>query len=176
LDRAESQNDPMIGDPADRQRGLDAETLFRRHGPTVWSVCLAHAKNVQDSEDIMQEVFLKVFSGLSMLRDPDRARGWLLQITRRTCIDYLRRQTATLPIPEDLPAAPKDEVQDRIATLHRAISRLPEGLREPITLFYLNGHSSASVARTLGISETAARSRLARARLRLHVILTEDER
>jgi len=175
LNRAESQNDPLIGDLADRQRGLDAETLFRRHGPTVWSVCLAHAKNVQDSEDIMQEVFLKTFSGLSMLRDPDRARGWLLQIARRTCIDYLRRKTATQPIPEDLPA-PQKETEDRISSLHRAISKLPEAFREPIILFYLNGHSSASVARTLGISETAARSRLARARLRLHEILSEDKR
>jgi RNA polymerase sigma-70 factor (ECF subfamily) len=110
-----------------------------------------------------------------MLRDPDRARGWLLQIARRACIDYHRRRKTMSPIPEDLPA-PRPEPQDRISSLHRAISQLPEVFREPITLFYLNGHSSASVARTLGISETAARSRLARARLRLHEILSEDER
>ena len=110
-----------------------------------------------------------------MLREPERARGWLLQIARRACIDHHRRQKTMSPIPEDIPA-PKEENQDRIDALHCAISQLPEAFREPITLFYLNGHSSASVARTLGISETAARSRLARARLRLHEILSEDKR
>jgi len=135
---------------------------------------LAHARNVHDGEDIMQEVFLKAFSKLGMLRDPHKARAWLLQIARRTCIDYHRTRTSAGPIPEDL-AAPKDQTQDRIASLHRAILQLPDTLREPITLFYLNGHSSAGVARTLGISETAARSRLARARLRLHEILSGDE-
>ena len=175
MNKAESQNNPSIVDPAERQRDLDAETLFRRYGTTVWSVCLAHAKNIHDGEDIMQEVFLKAFSRLDMLREPERARGWLLQIARRACIDYHRRQKTMSPIPEDLPA-PRQETEDRISSLHRAISQLPEAFREPITLFYLNGHSSASVARTLGISETAARSRLARARLRLHEILSEDKR
>jgi len=175
LNQAESQNSRLISDTADRRGHVSAEALFQRHGPAVWGICLAHARNVHDGEDIMQEVFLKAFSKLDMLRDPDRARGWLLQITRRTCIDYHRARTTACPIPEDLPA-PREETQDRVSSLHRAISQLPDTLREPITLFYLNGHSSASVARALGISETAARSRLARARLRLHEILSEDER
>lgn len=174
MNRAESKNSRLTSNTADPQVDCSTETLFRRHGPAVWGICLAHARDIHDGEDIMQEVFLKAFSKLGMLREPQKARAWLLQITRRTCIDYHRTRTHADPIPEDL-AAPNDQNPDRIASLHRAIQQLPDTLREPITLFYLNGHSSASVARTLGISETAARSRLTRARLRLHEILCGDE-
>jgi RNA polymerase sigma-70 factor (ECF subfamily) len=139
----------------------------------VFGVCLAHAKNIHDGEDMMQEVFLKAVSKLNTLRDPGKVRGWLLQIARRTCIDHYRRRVRSQQIPDDIPA-PEDDTENRIARLHRAISQLPESFREPISLYYLNGHNCASVARTLGISETAVRSRLARARLRLHEILTED--
>jgi RNA polymerase sigma-70 factor (ECF subfamily) len=88
------------------------------------------------------------------------------------CIDYYRNRSSVRAIPDDV-LAPQKPVNENIERLYEAISQLPDGYREPITLYYLNGHNCAGVAETLGISEDAVRSRLVRARLRLHEILSE---
>ncbi len=152
---------------------LTPQMLVRKYASVVLGLCIARTKNFHDSEDIMQEVFLKAITKINTLRDPSRARMWLLQIARRMCIDYYRNRSVAQPMPDDVPAQ-SGHSDEHIERLHEAISKLPDGYREPITLYYLNGHNCASVARTLGISEDAVRSRLVRARLRLHEILSED--
>lgn len=153
---------------------VTAESLIRDHSSAVLGVCLAHTKNLHDSEDIMQDVFLKAFSKLHTLKQPGKLRGWLLQITRRACIDHHRkRKNNARPLPDDIAARPQHDDR-RPERLHRAISQLPENYREAITLYYLNGRSSAAVSEMLGITVSAVRSRMARGRLLLHDILRED--
>ncbi len=171
--KAEPQARRIEPNAADLQGALTPELLVRKYTSAVLGVCLAHTRNLYDGEDIMQDVFLKACSKLHTLKDPNRARVWLLQIARRTCIDHQRRRPPVVPLVADVPARPPYD-DERVKHLHAAISRLPEDYREPITLYYLNGCSCANVAKNLGISQSAVRSRLARARLRLHEILQED--
>ncbi len=63
----------------------------------------------------------------------------------------------------------------RLEQLHVALSKLPADYREAISLYYLDGQSTASVAQALGISEVAARQRLSRGRLLLHDRMTEEQ-
>jgi RNA polymerase sigma-70 factor (ECF subfamily) len=156
-----------------RPKTLTPETLVRKYSAAVLGLCIAHTKDYHDGEDIMQEVFLKAITKLKTLRDETRARSWLLQIARRMCVDYYRQRSSSRPVPDDLPA-PSDSADKRIRHLHEAISRLPDGYREPIALYYLDGRKCASVAAALGISEDAVRNRLVRARLQLHEILSEE--
>ena len=124
----------------------------------------------------MQDVLLQAFTKLGALRDPTRVRPWLLKIARRKCIDFSRKRRSgySLAETEDVPARP-DYGNERTMQVHTAISKLPAGYREPITLYYLDGRNCASVARSLGISEGAVRRRLVRARLMLHDLLVEDK-
>ena len=152
---------------------LTPEMLVRKYASAVLGLCIARTKNFHDSEDIMQEVFLRAVTKLKTLRDPSRARTWLLQIARRMCIDYYQKRSRTQPLLEDVPVQSRQS-DERIERLYEAMSKLPDGYRETITLYYLDGHNCASVARSLGISEDAVRSRLVRARLRLHEMLSES--
>jgi RNA polymerase sigma-70 factor (ECF subfamily) len=152
---------------------LTPQMLVRKYASAVLGLCIAHTKNFHDSEDIMQDVFLQAISKLDTLKDTGRARAWLLQIARRKCIDYHRSRPAAQTIPENVPA-PVSEDEKQIECLHEAISKLPDGYREPITLYYLDGQNCPGVAKALGISEDAVRSRLVRARFKLHEILSED--
>ena len=153
---------------------LTPETLVRKYASAVLGLCMAHTKNFHDSEDIMQNVFLKAFMKFDTLRDKSRMRPWLLKIARRMCIDFHRKRPFTQTLPDDTPA-PANSADEHIRRLHTAISKLPDGYREPIILYYMNGRKCASVAKSLGISEDTVRSRLVRARLRLHKMLLEDQ-
>jgi len=149
-------------------------SLVREHASAVLGLCIAHTRNFHDSEDIMQEVFLRAFEKFDTLKDRARARPWLLRIAKRMCIDYQRRRRTCQSTEEDTAVGP-DYGNEHIIRVHEAISKLPDGYREPITLYYLDGRNCAGVAQSLGISEAAARQRLVRARLMLHELLSEDK-
>lgn len=171
--QVEPQNNRDDAHKADLSEALTAETLVRKYASAVLGLCLAHTNSVHDAEDMMQKTYLKAFTKFHTLRDRRRVRAWLLQIARRTCIDRQRRRPPLRLTHENI-AARSEHTSEQIRRLHSAIAKLPESYREPISLYYLNGHNCPSVAQCLGISETAVRSRLARARLRLHEILSED--
>jgi len=158
------------------QTGPDSvpAALVRAHRSAVLAVCLAHSHDIHEAEDRVQDVFVKALRKLDTLRDPSKARAWLLQIARRTCADHGRRTVHHAPLGEHV-AAPSRPADERTQRLLAAIAKLPEDFRETIVLYYLDGRSCASVAASLETTEAAVRQRLVRARLRLHEMLTEDE-
>jgi len=174
LTEAEPEKSCESANMTGEDENLTPEMLVRKYASAVLALCMAHTKNFHDSEDIMQNVFLKAFMKFDTLRDKNRVRSWLLKIARRMCIDYHRKRPFTKTLPDDIPA-PANSTGEHIRRLHTAISKLPDGYREPIILYYMNGRKCASVAKSLGISEDTVRSRLVRARLRLHEMLLEDQ-
>ncbi|MGD8499492.1 MAG: sigma-70 family RNA polymerase sigma factor [Phycisphaerales bacterium] len=176
MTKAGAQNTRKAAKKANASKTLTPEILVREHASAVLGLCMAYTENFHDSEDIMQDVFLKAFTKLGTLRDHTRARQWLLTIARRRCIDHFRKRRACYSIAEAeaVPARP-DRDNEHIARVHSAISKLPDGYREAIALYYLDGRDCAGVARSLGTSNTAARRRLVRARLMLHELLLEDK-
>jgi RNA polymerase sigma-70 factor (ECF subfamily) len=162
------------GDKSKAAKAITLQELVRKYAHDVFGLCIAHTKNFHDSEDIMQEVFIKAFSKLDTLKDTSRTRAWLMQITRRKCIDYHRSKPQVLEQISENIESHVEKKNKQIELLHEAISRLPEDYREPIILYYLNGRNCSGVAKTIGISEDAVRTRLVRARLKLHEILSED--
>lgn len=159
---------------ADADGTLTSQALVQKYSRTVLGVCLAYTKNVHDAEDVMQDVFLKACMKLGTLRDRTKARAWLCQIARRACVDYYRKRPSTRMLPDDVPAKPKAD-NELVTRLHSAICKLPQGHREVITLYYLNGRKCVHIAQALGINEDTVRSRLVRARFALHNLLTEDQ-
>ncbi len=161
--------------PANARSALLAQ-LAAEHRGAILAVCLAHTRDVHAAEDRVQDVFLKALDNLTQLRDPARARPWLLQIARRLCLDAARRHRPAAPLSETAaPAQPASaEAGERRARLLAALARLPEDQREAIALYYLDGRSAAAVAATLSITPAAARQRLVRARLRLYELLAGE--
>jgi RNA polymerase sigma-70 factor (ECF subfamily) len=175
LTEAARQKARKAGKNADAREILTPEMLVREHASAVLGLCIANVKNFHDGEDIMQDVFLKAFTRIDTLKDHTRARQWLLKIARRMCIDHYRKRRPSYSIikAEAVPAQ-VDHGDGRAMRVHAAVSKLPEGYRETISLYYLDGRNCAGVAQSLGISSGAVRRRLVRARLMLHELLVED--
>ena len=176
MSQGERQDARKAAKKADSRENLTPEMLVREHASAVLGLCIAHMKNFHDGEDVMQDVFLKAFTRIDTLRDHKRARQWLLKIARRMCIDRFRKRRAVRPIDEaDAVAARADCGDEHTLRVHAAVSKLPEGYRDVISLYYLDGRDCAGVALSLGITNAAVRRRLTRARLMLHELLAEDE-
>jgi len=148
--------------------------LVERHYRRVFAVCLGMLANVQDAEDIAQETMLKGLQNLRTLARPERFEPWILRIARNQCLDLMRRQkrAKTLPV-ERKPTHAAGTHQNH--DLERAIRRLPQELRLPLTMFYFERKDVVRIARILGISPSLAYERLRVARKELHELLTQGD-
>jgi RNA polymerase sigma-70 factor (ECF subfamily) len=147
-------------------------TLAQRHYRHVFALCLGMLANVHDAEDVAQETLLRGFLNVRRLARPERFEPWILRIAKNLCVDLLRRRKRAkkLPVePEPTAGGGTPENHD----LERAIRRLPQELRLPLTMFYFEHKDAGSIAGTLGISASLVYERLRAARESLHELLTE---
>lgn len=157
----------------------DQEHLLRNamehHGAAVYRLALCRMQSVQDAEDVYQDVFLRLLDQNAASWDEEHLRAWLLRCTMNRCCDLhrfrLRRPVLALA---DLPEM-EAETDSGAAELWDAVARLPEKLRIPIHLYYAEGYSTEEIAGLLGIPAATVRTRLRRARNKLHDLLGGDD-
>ncbi|MGM0787353.1 MAG: RNA polymerase sigma factor SigZ [Thermodesulfobacteriota bacterium] len=132
------------------------------------------------ADDILQDVFLKIHSGLGSLKDETKLKNWLYQIARNAVIDHFRLQkTTSAEIPGQLPQAePEDDPGEKVTRelsecLRPMIQQLPEYYREAVILSELQGLKQKEVAQIQGISVSGAKSRVQRGRAILKDLLAE---
>jgi len=138
----------------------------------VFAVCLGHARNYQDAEELTQEVYLKALGNLDSLRNPDQKKQWLLAIARNTARDHLRKQSRWQSFLretrhsrlEDQTPETLTEKQQALGLLKKAIGRLPEKTRIVFILKEYGQMECQEIARDLDISPGTVMSRLDRAR------------
>jgi RNA polymerase sigma-70 factor (ECF subfamily) len=145
--------------------------LWMRYDGLVYGLAHSATCRRDAAEDIRQEVFLKVYSQLAQLRDPEKFGRWLCSITHNTCQSWLREQRKATPFhllrEGDHPKASfEGEVERReLRTLLRQmIDRLPYEYRSVIELHYFGGHPVAQIASFLELSETTVKWRLHKGR------------
>jgi RNA polymerase sigma-70 factor (ECF subfamily) len=156
--------------------GKALEQLYDRYSSVVYRVALRMLKNREQAEDVVQEVFWRVWRrSASFTHERGRVTQWLFGIAHNLCIDELRRMRARpAPVYEDVehPVIQQliDEQTDVPATawtteqrrvIIEAMSELPEAQRQAIALAYFGGLSHQEIAtklnRPLGTIKTRVR-------------------
>ena len=128
------------------------------------------------ADDVVQDVFLKALRQGERFETLHTPRAWLFEVARNILIDRFRLAHDTVALPDDLPAsAPPDiDTVERLTTcLPRVLAELSAQDREAITQCDLQGVAQADFARASGLSLSAAKSRLQRARQRLKARMTQ---
>ncbi len=131
-------------------------------------------RNHEDAEDVVQEAFLRAFSGLDNLRSED-AKAWLLTIVRNTSLTWMKRNrnAAAMVAFEEQVEDPREQSPDPEEMLlisfdreevRRALEQLPTEFREAIVLRELEGLSYKEIAATVGVPLGTVMSRLSRGR------------
>jgi RNA polymerase sigma-70 factor (ECF subfamily) len=135
-------------------------------------------KNNAEADDILQEVFIKILSKIDTLKDSDKLKSWLFQITRNTIIDHYREQQKGNKI--DFILNPQEDEDEQNSAMKAAeswiglyVEELPENYRQAVILSELKGLSIAEIADTMNISYTNARARVQRGRQALKKNLTD---
>ncbi len=150
-------------------------TAWHRHEGELRVWLHGRMGNVHDTEDMVQELFLKAMRQDKKSCEIANARAWLFEVARNALVDRLRLKKEQVALPDDL-AVETDEsaaVDSLAACLPRALAELSEEDREVITLCDLEGLNQEDYARLKDISLSGAKSRVQRARKRLREHLTQ---
>lgn len=123
----------------------------------------------QDTEDILQDVFLKINSSIGTLKDKQKLNAWIYRITRNTIIDFYRNNNTTVEIEltEDLIVETDEDFSMNVEIsrcLKPMINHLPEKYKQAIILTEYKNITQKQLSEQLGISVSGAKSRVQRGR------------
>ncbi|MBE0417405.1 MAG: RNA polymerase sigma factor [Coriobacteriia bacterium] len=152
------------------------EALVRAHSGPVYAHALRFFGQTHAAEDVVQEVFIKVYRSIGSFDGTAAFSTWLYRITRNVCLDMLRSGRRR-PVPVDLVnmsfTAPDDPAAEAIttATVEHAMRALAPEDRDALSAIGLFGMSYAEAATALGVPEGTVKSRVFRARKMLSTAL-----
>ncbi len=130
--------------------------------------------NSTDAQDLLQDVFLLALRQGEKFCTVQNARAWFFAVARNALADRLRLACTTVELPEDVAHSVEeaDVVDTLAACLPRVLSELAPEDSEAITLCDLEGMAQADYAKAKGITLSAAKSRIQRARVRMKQHIT----
>jgi RNA polymerase sigma-70 factor (ECF subfamily) len=160
------------------------EELVRIHADRLYAVVLRLCESTHEAEEVTQEAFLRAWRAIGRFDGRSQLFTWLYRIgvneaKRRARSRVRGSHTVSLEEvpgePPDLSDAPEPHAQRRAVrtALERSVRGLPLNYRAPLVLRDIEGLSTAQAAEILGISESALKSRLHRARVLVREALEE---
>lgn len=174
----------------DAARNGDTEAfdeLVRLTYGDVFKLAVRLTGNEADANDVVQDTYVRAFRGLRRFRGDAQFSTWLYRIASNCASTFTARRSRlrhhSLAEAEEVPETDPDqdptlqaEASTLRASLERALEQLPHRLRAVMELRHLEDLSHREIAERLGISESATKVRLHRARNTLRRLLpTGDE-
>ena len=158
--------------------------LFHRHRDRLWAVALRTLGDREEAADALQDALLSAHRAATRFRGDSAVSTWLHRIVVNACLDRIRRRQAhpTVPLPDGAkptddrwpsgpePAAPAPD-HDTVLAVRQALTRLPPEQRAALVLVDVQGYPVAQAAEILGVAEGTVKSRCARGRARLALLL-----
>lgn len=161
--------------------------IVNRYSCKIYRLALKYTENERNADDIMQEVFLTLVEKLGTFRNKSKFSTWLYSLTKNTSLMYLRKNRKyqsdrsllydisdesesnyVIPaedwrfIPDQLYAQEK-----RRESVNAAMEEIPEIYRTVLRLKDMEGHTNCEISKMLGMSLSAVKSRVHRARIQI---------
>src|SRR5262245_59863378 len=136
-------------------------TVVCRHGPRVLAACRKVLGNSAEVEDAFQATFLVLIRNPTAIRRSTSLGAWLFGVAHRVSLKArARTDRRASPLP-DIAASERDvSWREACAVLHAELNRLPDRLRLPLVLCYLDGKSRDEAASELGRSLNSVKKAL----------------
>ena len=139
----------------------------------VYRMAFHACKNPADSQDIVQNVFLRLYRSNPEFDSREHARRWILRVAvneskRLVCSAWFHRHISLEETAQNFEIASPEETG-----LFQAVMALPRKYRVPLYLYYYEGYPVKEVAALCGLKDSTVRTRLQRARERLKKELSD---
>ena len=137
-------------------------------------------QSVPEAEDMLQETYIKIFKNLKSFKLDSNFYTWANRIAINSCINHQSKKGIdyTMDYEHEIEMKPadeeysEDEIKYTVAMVNKGIMSLPNGYREIISLYLLEGYDHNEIAEILGISNSTSKSQYARAQKKLRELLS----
>ena len=170
-------NEALLYDLLKRSREGDTEAMegiYERYKQPLFNLIYRHTYNLAVAEDLLQDIFLKIFTHLKDLQKKESFVGWLYRIAINTCYSYMRTKRSYLQ-----KTIPLNEVEGKIEkaydspdktlqkSLDDAIQSLSHKLKNIFLLHDVQGFKHKEISQMLGCSVGTSKSQLFKARMKI---------
>jgi RNA polymerase sigma-70 factor, ECF subfamily len=153
---------------------MKAEAIWKNVQGRLRAFVRSKVRDEAAAEDILQDIFIKMYQNLHQLREEQRVEYWLFRIAQHTVADYFRQQQSwQAPLVLEEEGSSEAEAQSRALNEEVAqwlpfmLEVLPEKYRQALYLTEIEGLSQKELAERLQISYSGAKSRVQRGREKL---------
>jgi len=157
------------------------EQLYRRYVDAMYNIIVRMVSEKMYAEDVLQEVFTKVFRNLHSFKGDSTLGAWIKRITINTSLNFMRKngRMQFTELEEERfaepPKMPEQKTQNwDMSRIHEAIKQLPDGCRTVFNLYLLEGYQHKEIASILDISESTSKTQYRRARQLLREMLDSN--
>lgn len=152
---------------------IDFRTKYKEYGEMLYRIAFVYLGNPDDTEDILQEVFIALLYNSPEFKSKEHEKAWLIRITQNKCINFLKSTSRkNIPI-DELKLPTYSEKQEEKIDIIKNILSLPPKYKTTVILYYYNDYSVDEIAKALKISKSAVKMRLKRAREILKIELED---
>lgn len=156
------------------QKYRDINCVWLAYKDALRNYILKIVKDEDTANGLSHEVLMKVYSSCCSGNKIRNVRSWLFQIAYNTCMDYFKRQNKKGCLCEDVVSEEDDLIYKKAGEfIEPLIQLLPEKYARPLEMADLKGFKQQEVAEMLGLSLTATKSRIQRARQILKEQITD---
>lgn len=136
------------------------QAFYERTCRMVYRICYPYFGNPADTEDAVQETYMRYLRTEPKLIDAQHEKAWLIRTARHVCLDELKRKRRSeLPL-----TAVRENAPEPDNPLMEALSQLPEKYRIALYLYYYEGYRTGEIAKLLRLPAATVRSQIARGR------------
>jgi len=173
------ENREFLFDVVNRCQGGDAkamETVYTHYKSSLFNLAYRFSKNHASAEDLLQEIFIKIFTQIDKLRSPEALKSWLYRIAVNTCVSHTRKKAQSKEISLDdvnEMDGSKEDPSFLGKSLERAITFLPPKQKAIFLLHDVQGFTHDEIAGIMKLRQGTSKSQLFKARMKLRELLTE---
>ncbi len=154
----------------------EIEEYLNKYGDMIYRLAYIQMKNREQTDDIYQDVFLKLLQQKPNLQSEEHLKAWLIRTTINCCKDYwksawFRKRASMDEIPEE---AVNTEDNTSLGYVTDCVKKLPLKYRQIIHLYYYEQYSQKEIGAILDINENTVATRMARGRKMLKEYLDKE--
>ncbi|MCP2043458.1 RNA polymerase sigma factor SigZ [Pontibacter sp. HSC-36F09] len=151
--------------------------VYLEYEARLRSFVMKRVKDKDEANDILQQLYVKLYKHCEQLQEVRNMNAWLYQIARNAVYDYFREQGRSIPVEDEGKLEEQlqqdSEHQDSESLVLPLINMLPVEYAEPLRLSEIEGISQKEIAERLGMSYSGAKSRVQRGREKLKELFLE---
>ena len=152
------------------------QALYQRYYGRLLGIPMRYTQNREEANALLNQAFFQIFKGLDDYKATGSFAGWMSTITFRVTMDHLRmeqryRERYSLDTVEARPVYNQAESRLQAEDIFRHIQQLPDYLQAVFSLYVIDGYKHDEISAMIGITVSASKWRLAKARELLQVAL-----